>query len=205
MAWAPSSTEIRRADSASQAALREFFAGLSSRTRYLRFFAAIMPTPAMLRYLRGTGPASVDAVIATAGGDVIGHGMGVDRPGPGGEIMTDIGVVVADAWQGRGVGSALTRTVVSRAQSRGSAALTMDVLHGNSQVLGMISSHWPSARSTGSADGLEIHVPLPLPLRRPARRRTPAPLPRRRAHASRALLAARPGQPRAARGGNRRS
>lgn len=50
-------TEIRRADSANPEAFREFFAGLSTQTRYLRFFAPVSPTAAMLRSLSGRGPA----------------------------------------------------------------------------------------------------------------------------------------------------
>jgi GNAT superfamily N-acetyltransferase len=163
MDWAPSqtATEIRRARCVDPAALGEFFTGLSVQTRYLRFFAPITPNPAMLRYLCGTGPGNVDAVIAIRGGAIIGHAMGADRAGPTGDRMTDIGVVVADAWQGHGVGSALVRTLISRAQARGAAFLTMDVLHGNNHVLAMITSHWPTARTAHSPDGVTVHVRLP--------------------------------------------
>lgn len=153
--------EIRRACSADQAAFGEFFCGLSAHTRYLRFFAPITPTGAMLRYLSGRGGHGVDAVVAIGGGVIVGHGMGVDRAGPGGDVATDIGVVVGDAWQGQGVGPMLIRALVSRAQARGSAFLTMDVLHGNERVMAMITGHWPSAHTFLTSDGVAVRIQLP--------------------------------------------
>ena len=41
--------------------------------------------------------------------------MAVDRTAPDGGRITDIGVVVADRWQHRGVGSALLGRVIARA------------------------------------------------------------------------------------------
>src|SRR5215471_15737725 len=48
-------TTIRPAGPADMAALSDFFSGLSAQTRYLRFFAPVTPTPAMLRVLSGCG------------------------------------------------------------------------------------------------------------------------------------------------------
>ena len=153
-------TRIRRASGADLAALRDFFARLSPQTRYLRFFAPITPTPAVLARLCG-GTGGADTMVATRGGVIIGHAMAVDRAGPLGEAMTEIGVVVTDLWQGKGVGSALIRTLIARAQARGITSLTMDVLHGNQQVLAMITSHWPTARAGHSMGCTTVHVPLP--------------------------------------------
>ncbi len=153
-------TEIRRAGPADLAALRDFFAGLSLQTRFLRFFAPVTPAPAMLRRLAG-GTGNTDAVVALRGGVVIGHAMAVDRPGSRGEPATEIGVVVADAWQSQGVGSALTRTLVSRAQARGVTSLTMDVMHDNRLVLAMIARHWTLADTDRSADCVTVQVRLP--------------------------------------------
>ena len=72
--------------------------------------------------------------------------MAADRTTEQGELTTDIGVVVADAWQGRGVGSALMRALIAAAQARNVSSLTMDVLPANHRVLAMITGHWPAAR-----------------------------------------------------------
>jgi GNAT superfamily N-acetyltransferase len=75
---------------------------------------------------------------------------------------TDIGVVVADAWQRRGVGAALMRALVARAQARGVTSLAMDVLPGNRRVLAMILAHWPDAAVGQNPDSVDIRVPLPI-------------------------------------------
>ena len=137
-------TAIRPAHRADLAALRDFFAGLSARTRYLRFFGPVTPSSALLQELCGLAD-TIDAVIAIRGGVIVGHAMAADRTDPRGTRVTDIGVVVADAWQGRRLGSALMRALVTRAQARGVTLLEMDVLDGNRQVLDMITSHWPAA------------------------------------------------------------
>ena len=136
-------------------------------SRYLRFFAPVTPTYGLLDLLAGR-PANVDAIIAVADGVIVGHAMAADRPEPGspgtpetGPAATDVGVVVADAWQRRGVGAALMRALIARAQARGVTSLAMDVLPGNRRVLAMILGHWPEAAVGHSPDSLDIHITLP--------------------------------------------
>jgi acetyltransferase len=167
------------------AALGDFFSGLSAQTRYLRFFAPVTPTPAMLRVLSGGG-AHVDALVAIRDGVIIGHAMAAGQPAtegppsPGAAArdpqqpgVADIGVVVADAWQGRGVGSALVRELVTRAQARGVRSVTMDVLHANHTVLAMIERRWPAADIGHCRESAAIHVQLPRPEQPPSPRQAP--------------------------------
>jgi GNAT superfamily N-acetyltransferase len=155
---------IRPAHPGDLAALGDFFADLSVQTRYLRFFGPVTPGQAMLRQLCGLAD-TIDAVVAVRGGVIVGHAMAVDRSGPRGTRVTDIGVVVADAWQGRGLGSALMRALVTGARARGVTLLEMDVLDGNRKVLDMITSHWPAARIGRTGDGVSIRIQLPQPQR----------------------------------------
>jgi len=99
----------------------------------------------MLRILTGGSPRTDVLVAATGDGMIIGHAMAGDRAGPGDTLLTEIGVVVADGHRGRGVGSALVRELVDRADRRGVTAVVMEVLAENRQVLTMISDHWPVA------------------------------------------------------------
>ena len=69
-------------------------------------------------------------------------------------------MVVADAWQGRGVGAALMRALVRRAQARGVTGVSMDVLPSNRAVLAMITSHWAAARTDRSADSVTVQIQL---------------------------------------------
>src|SRR5580692_10791499 len=153
---------IRPARATDLPALGEFFGGLSVQTRYLRFFSPIRVGPSLLRLLGG-GDGSTDALLATRDGVIIGHGMAVDVSGSCGVATTDIGVVVADAWQHRGLGSALVRALVAGAQVRDVTAVTMDVMHGNDRALAMIMGHWPAARPRRSRDGYTICVQLADP------------------------------------------
>jgi ribosomal protein S18 acetylase RimI-like enzyme len=162
---------IRPASPADIAELRAFFTGLSVLTRHRRFFAAITPTTAMLLALAG-GSGNVDAIVAVRRGMIVGHAMAADqvhepdRVGGNGvcngqdDLATDIGIVVADTWQGRGVGSALMRALVARASARGVASLTMNVLHDNRRVLAMITSHWPAATARLTDDSIALRVQL---------------------------------------------
>ena len=170
---------IRPPDPADLAALTGFLAGLSTRTRVQRFFAPVRPTAAMVRRACGqAGPAGhADVLLATHGGVIIGHAMAADRaagPAAAGESLTEIGVVVADAWQGQGVGSALVRALLRRAQARGVTSLGMDVLPDNRQVLAMIAGHWAAARSRRDVDCVSIQIELPSARRE---RLTPARVP----------------------------
>jgi GNAT superfamily N-acetyltransferase len=158
-AGGPVTAAIRSASAADMGALSEFFAALSPQTRYLRFFAPLTPGPGLVRSMSG-GDGHADAVIAVRGGVIIGHAMAADRPGPRGARTADVGVVVADAWQGLGVGSALMRALITGARARGVTSLTMDVLPGNRRMLAMIAGHWPAARIEGSADFVTFRIRL---------------------------------------------
>jgi GNAT superfamily N-acetyltransferase len=157
---------IRPVHAADRPALGDFFGDLSVQTRYLRFFGPVTPTPALLDLLSGQ-PVGVHAMVAVADGVIVGHAMASDRPEPeGGHVpaqdrTTDIGLVVSDAWQGRGVGSALMRTLADQAKARGVTWLAMDVLHVNRRVLAMIVGHWPAADVDHSRDSLGIRIRLP--------------------------------------------
>jgi GNAT superfamily N-acetyltransferase len=157
---------VRRAGAADLPALGDFFAGLSVRTRYLRFFAPVTPNPALLRLLCGES-GGADAVVAVRDGAIIGHAMAADAaPGSQAAPVPDIGIVVADAWQGRGVGTALMRAVIAAVQARGVTTLAMDVLQGNRKVLAMIFAHWPATQAEHSRDCVTVHVRLPQPRQR---------------------------------------
>ncbi len=156
----PAVAAIRPASAADTGALTDFFAGLSTETRYLRFFAPVMPGPALVRRMSG-GDGHVSAVVAVRGGVIIGHAMAVDQAGPNGASTADIGVVVTDAWQGLGVGTALLRALTAGAQARGVTSLTMDVLPGNHRMLALIARLWPAARPESSAGFATFRVQLP--------------------------------------------
>jgi GNAT superfamily N-acetyltransferase len=174
MASASGPVQIRPARGGDGDAVRDFLNGLSLRTRYLRFFAGVTPaSPAMLRRLTGAagtpgaaggspgGADQVDALVATEGDVVIGHAMATDARDWSGATVTEIGIVVADARQGRGVGSALMGALARRAADRGATEMLMDVLAENRTMLAMITKRFPVARHDRSGPYVTIRVPLP--------------------------------------------
>jgi GNAT superfamily N-acetyltransferase len=155
----PPGPEYRTAAPADCEAIRSFVAGLSPRTRFLRFFTPASPSSAVLRAMCGAGGA--DVLVASLGGAVIAHAMAVDSAGPGGCRAAGIGLVVADDWQGRGVGSEILGRLAARTAARGVQVLIMDVLPENQQMLAMISRRWPGAALALRAGSVTARVRLP--------------------------------------------
>lgn len=154
---------IRQASGADCDAIGRFLAALSPKSLYLRFFTGAPPvTGAMLRRMAGEG-GNVDVVVATEDGTIIGHAMAAETSGPAGARVTEIGVAVTDARQGRGIGTALTRELAARAGARGTRTVTMDVLAENRRALAMIGRAWPAARYERSGPFVTIRASLTPP------------------------------------------
>jgi GNAT superfamily N-acetyltransferase len=153
-------TEYRAAAGADCEAISSFVARLSPRTRLLRFFTPVSPpSSAVLRAMCGTDGAA-DVLVATHDGVIVAHAMAADSAGPEGRAA-DIAVVVADDWQGRGVGSEILGRLVARAAARAVRVLVMDVLPENDRMLGMISRRWPGAAYELGGGSVSVQVRLP--------------------------------------------
>ena len=152
--------QVRAAAAGDCEGIRSLIAGLSPRTQYLRFFAPVSPSPAILRQMcapRGR----IDVLVATDSGVIVGHAMAADIVEPDGRTAADVGLVVADRWQGRGVGSLLFEWLIARAAARGVSALAMDVLQENQRMLAMISRRWAGAGYEYAASAVTVRVRLP--------------------------------------------
>jgi GNAT superfamily N-acetyltransferase len=155
--------------------IREFVCGLSPLSQYFRFFASVAPpSTGLLRALCGETGADI-LLITDDGGTIIGHGMAADVPAADG-LATDIGLVIADRWQGSGLGTRLLDTLVSRAATRGVTQLVLDVLPANNRMLRIIGRRWPDAPRERTRDALVIRPAIGPP---PARLTTAAPRPLR--------------------------
>ena len=174
---------IRPGGPADAEALRSFITGLAPRTQYRRFFAGVAPPGGpLLRAMTRTG-SGADVIVAecsrpggaglAAGGPIVGHAMAVDSIGADGIPAVEVGLVVADGSQRRGVGSAMMRVLLARAAARGARMLVMDVLPGNAEVLSMIARYWPTASCELTADSVVVRARLagPAPPPGPASRR----------------------------------
>ncbi len=148
---------FRQAKPADCAVIREFVCGLTQKSQYQRFFAAVAPPSRGLLAALCGGDARSDIFLALDhAGEVIGHGMAADRIAADGTLVSHLGLVITDSWQLNGVGTALMDLLIRRAAGRGVAAVVMDVLPDNQRMLGMIARRWPRARREYTPDSVLI-------------------------------------------------
>jgi Acetyltransferase (GNAT) family len=145
---------LRPAGPADSADIREFVCGLSPRTQRLRFFACVAPpSTGLLRALCGTSGRADILVVTDSDGTIIAHGMAADAPAHDG-LESSIGLVVADDWQRRGVGTRIMAALIRRAARRGVGSLVLEVLPDNHVMLGIIGRRWPDAPVDRAPDAL---------------------------------------------------
>ncbi len=154
---------VRTAEPDDAALIRDFVCGLSVRTQYFRFFTAVAPpSGGLLRALSGGSGRSDILLVIDDSGAVVGHGMAAD--GESCDLHTaDIGLVIADRWQGQGLGTTLLRLLTERAAERGVETLVLEVLPDNRKMLGIIERRWPHASRKRTPDAITITAELIRP------------------------------------------
>jgi acetyltransferase len=128
---------IRAAD---LAALRSFVQGLSRETAYLRLLSGRTPTEEELRGWTAIDTAREGAIVAVTphgGADRI---VGVARYVRESPSDADFAIVIADAWQHRGLGKALLSRLVEAARKHGVRRLTGLTLPSNAAMLSLARS-----------------------------------------------------------------
>ena len=116
----------------------EFFAGLSERSKYLRF---MVPTPALTAdtLCRLADALHADRAAVTVA--IVDHGhaeelIGGLRVVPAGRAgVCEFALTVVDAWQGRGLGTHLLREALRLARALGYRRIEGSVLAINAQML----------------------------------------------------------------------
>jgi RimJ/RimL family protein N-acetyltransferase len=140
-AWPPGGTplHLRPLASDDRERLAAAFAALSERTRYLRFLG---PKPSLsareLTYLTEIDHRTHEALVAVDPAD--GRLVAVARyaPVPDEPGTADFAVVVADEWQGRGVGLRVSGELLRRAAANGVRRLTASTLDENRVARGLL-------------------------------------------------------------------
>jgi GNAT superfamily N-acetyltransferase len=136
----------------------------SAETRYRRFFAPLRTLPAAYRAGALAGdPTRHDAMVT--------HLRGSSGPAGGGRIVAlaslvtetgvaELGVLVEDGWQRRGLGTALVAELVSRARGRGVPYLRATVQPRATGLLVWLGRIVPLERSEFAGDGVTARYRL---------------------------------------------
>ncbi|MGI5129470.1 N-acetyltransferase family protein [Pseudonocardia sp. CA-107938] len=133
------------------------FAGLSVRSRYLRFHSPIpVLTPDLRRVLLPIDGHRRLAVAAWCGRVPLGIArVTVTAPG-----TADIAVAVVDAWQRRGLGRRLLAAVARLAERAGVTELQGAVLPDNVAMLGLVRREYPLALRHFDGDAVQLRIPI---------------------------------------------
>jgi GNAT superfamily N-acetyltransferase len=131
--------------------LSEFVHGLSPATGYRRLLSGRTPTQEELRRWTAIDPLRECAIVALAREIGLERIVGVARYVMESPDDTDFAIVVADAWQRRGLGRELMRQLIEAARSHGIRTLSGMTLSTNHAMIslarefGFRATHLPDA------------------------------------------------------------
>jgi GNAT superfamily N-acetyltransferase len=120
--------------------LAEFFARLSPRSRYQRFFTGMPPKlpSRMLDALTDVDGDRHVGIVATRGGRILGAARYLRRADT--PAVADVAFTVADEMHGRGLGGLLMRELQAHARRRGIKRFAFDALATNDAALSVAQS-----------------------------------------------------------------
>jgi RimJ/RimL family protein N-acetyltransferase len=160
------STEVVLADGASVwmrdaqcedwEALRQLYLGLTDRTRYLYFCAGVPANDAWAERFAALGRADGQvsyALVATVDDAVVGLAR-FDRGADG--QSAEIGLLLADEWQSRGLGRIVLNRLTDEARRRAIGVFTGHALWENRRILRLVRSAFPHMRLECSQGDCEL-------------------------------------------------
>lgn len=134
-------------------ALRAFLRHLSPQTSYRRFVTAAQPADVVDVDVMLAADPCHRAFVAVLDDRVVGHAHAVASPDAD---RVELGVVVADEWQGQGIGPRLVTALLEAEPAASAAELEFLVLAANMPARRLIRRMWPDA--TGTAEGELVHL-----------------------------------------------
>ena len=163
---------MRRAATGDRPALERMLARCTGQTRYRRFHGPVNVFPE--RYLTEalSGSPLHFALVASAGDDAVmddaaddsivddGTVVALASCRATGEGVAELGILVEDDWQHRGVGGHLLAEIVAYARGTGLRALQAQVLADQPWIVGLLRRH---GTCTVAGAGQALHVTLSLP------------------------------------------
>ena len=140
-----------------KAALSAFHDKLSRQSQRFRFFNTHPHlSDHELQRFTEVDHHSREAIVAWHDSEIV----GVGRFDQTGADFGEVALVVADEWQGDGLGTRLLDELAAWAHERGIQTLHADVL-GTNQAMLHVFAHWCPARRTSFEDGC-FHVEMPV-------------------------------------------
>jgi acetyltransferase len=125
------------------AALRQMYLGLTDRTRYLYFCAGVPANETWAERFATLGQADGQvsyALVATVNNAVVGLAR-FDRGADG--QSAEIGLLLADEWQSRGLGRIVLNRLTDEARRRAIGVFTGHALWENRRILRLVRSAFP--------------------------------------------------------------
>jgi GNAT superfamily N-acetyltransferase/nucleotide-binding universal stress UspA family protein len=155
-----SAVRLRPITAADRELLSAGFERLSPESRYRRFFSPVAHlSERQLDYLSDVDHHDHEALVALAEdtGDLVGVARYVrTRPGVG-----EPAIVVADDWQGRGLGRQLLDALADRAREEGIESFVAPVLAENRPAIALFE-RLSQGEATVRHDGIEVELTIPL-------------------------------------------
>jgi len=148
-----------------EATLRELFAQLSPRTRYLRFLSPLSTVPdAVVRLLACVDYRRQLALVAEHYDGSSAEVVGLGSFGAIDDDNAEVALVVRDDWQRQHVGTELATRVLQAAERRGFRRFSVHVLSDNVAIRKLLDGVGDvvSSRSSGSVSEL-VFVRRPTP------------------------------------------
>jgi GNAT superfamily N-acetyltransferase len=134
------------------------FERLSPESRYRRFFGPMKElAPDALDHLTQVDHRDHEALVAVD--EATGQGVGVARYVRTGPAEAEPAVVVADAWQRRGVGTRLLQLLADRAREEGIAVFRAPVLARNDEALGLLRQ-LGKTRTTRAGSEVDVEIDI---------------------------------------------
>jgi acetyltransferase len=140
--------------------LREMFFTLGDTTRYLYFCAGVPRNDIWAERVAQLGSADGHtsyALVVEAAGSVVGVAR-FDRDSRDGRA--EIGILLADAWQSRGLGREVVARLRAEATRRGVSGFTATVLGENYRALRLLRRAFPGMRAIWSYGQYTLDLPF---------------------------------------------
>jgi GNAT superfamily N-acetyltransferase len=151
----PAEVSLRRTRDDDAAGLTTMLTGLSVPSAHFRFLTGLgRPSPRLVDRLLHRD-ATHGAWLAEIGEAVVGHAMWVLL-----DDTVELGVVVADAWQGHWIGRWLVQSALAEGAVAGAVAVRLDVHVENRRVVAILGRKMPDAQVTRDADLLTFRAPM---------------------------------------------